>query len=302
MNRKYIIPARILLGLFLIPAPARLQARVVLVVSSQANLEQEIAGNFKQAHAGLLEEYNLRGLEDEARKIGKNLVARPPELLVVIGNLAAKMAKESSPDCPIIYAAASNVQGLELTGERVYGISVQPRAGPILENFKLALPGYRRIGIIYNPNYLEKEIKELEIAGNKAGLVLKPVPVREMKEIPQALNQLLGQVEVYLMLDDPGVLTADTFPFIFVSCYQKKIPIFAASQEMVKNGALAGFAPNPADVGLKMAELARQILQAKNPQLREIYPEGDLYLNARIAAGFNLSFPPQAKKIGSTIE
>ena len=292
----------IVFGLLIFLLPALLWARVVLVVSSTLPQYQEVASGFKQSFPGTLEEYNLRGLEDEVRKLGKSLAASPPDLIIVIGNQAAKMAKEYCPNCPVICAAASNAQGIKLSGDLAAGVSAFPSPAKIMENLKLLFPDRRRVGIIYNPSYTGREIQELQGESAKAGFTLRAISINEMKEMPSALSRLIPEIEVYLILDDPGVINTDTFPYIFMNCFQKKVPIFVTRQDMVKNGAIAGFAPDNAKAGAELAQLASQFLSQKTFKNRLVYPEGKLYLNPKIARALNLTFTAQIQNQAVTLE
>jgi len=291
MSRGKFFPT---LALLVLLFPFRLSARVMMVVSGRGAQYEEIVTSFKQSYSGITEEYNLMGLEDEARKLGEAITAKRPDLMIVVGNLAAKTAKEYCPGCAVVYAAADNVRGLKLEGSKISGVSVHPASAKVIENLKLALPGLQQIGILYHPTYAGKEIAELKAAAQKAGLKLEAVPVTQIKEIPDALNQLLPRIDAYLMLDDPGVVTSDTFPFIFMTCFQKKIPIFATSYDLIAKGALAGYAPDPATFGSELALLANQALNRKPASMEKPAP-GQLFLNTKIASMWNFNFAPAAR-------
>jgi ABC-type uncharacterized transport system substrate-binding protein len=291
MSRAKIFPALTLLVMLL---PFWLSARVMMVVSGRGSQSDEIVAAFKQSYSGITEEYNLMGLEDEARKLGKSIVEKRPDLLIVVGNLAAKAAKEYCSDCAVVYAAADHVRGLKLSGSKISGVSVHPSSAKVIENLKLALPGLQQIGILYHPTYAGKEIAELQAAAKKAGLSLTALPVTQIKEIPRALTQLLPKIDAYLMLDDPGVVTSDTFPFIFMTCFSKKIPIFATSYDLISKGALAGYAPDAASYGSELANLSNEALNRK-PAGKEKPAPAKLFLNAKIASMWNFNFPQAAR-------
>jgi len=293
--------SRILI-LLLILFPAFAHARVVLVVSSQDPYYLEVAAGFKKSFSGAYEEYNLRGLEDEVRRLGKDFENSPPKLVIVIGNIAAKMAKEYCPDALVVYAAASNAAGLKFNERKVLGVAESPSVPKMIENIKSLFPASTRIGLIYNPQYVNKEVIELQNLSARQGFSVKAIAVTEIKQIPTALSQLLPNIDLYLMFNDPGVINSDTFPFIFLACFQKKIPIFATNLSMVKNGAIAGLAADSASVGQELARLGNLAFQEKAGKEKIIYPEGKLYLNMKIAAASNLTFPPQVKDKASIIQ
>jgi putative tryptophan/tyrosine transport system substrate-binding protein len=286
--------AAIVLGLFLL-APALLQARVALVVSSNDAYYLEVAAGFKKNFSGAFEEYNLRGLEDELRKLGQDLQTNPPKLVVVVGNLAAKMAGEYCGASTVVYAAASNISGLKMNEKRMWGVSDSPAVARVADSMKQLFPASNRIGLIYNPQYVSREVSELQALAAKQGLTIKAMPVTEIKQIPATLSQLMPNIDLYLMFNDPGVINSDTFPFIFLACFQKKIPIFATSFSMVKNGAIAGLTADSASAGAELARLANLAAQDKPGKEKLVFPDGKLYLNQKIASASNLTFPQQLK-------
>jgi putative tryptophan/tyrosine transport system substrate-binding protein len=288
-------------ALLLCILPAVVQAKVMLVVSSDDAYYTEVASSFKKSFGQPVEEVNLLGLEDESRKLGKTLAASKPELLIAVGNLSAKMAKEYCADCQILYAAASNASERKLSGANVYGISAQPSAAKIIDNIKLVFPNASKVGVIYQPNFTGKDIAQLQAAAAKANLKLIAEPITQMKDIPNTLTKLIPQIDLYLMLDDPGVISDDTFPFIFLNCFQKKIPIFATSQEILKKCGIAGYGYSPAQLGSELGKYATDIMAQKGGG-KERVASAKLFLNKKIAGMYNYSFPDSAASQGTVIQ
>jgi putative tryptophan/tyrosine transport system substrate-binding protein len=291
----------VLAGLLLCMIPGLVRAKVMLVVSSDDPYYSEVAAGFKKSFGQPVEEYNLLGLEDESRKLGKGLAASKPELLIAVGNLSAKMAKEYCADCQILYAAASNASERKLSGATVYGISAQPSAAKTIDSIKLVFPNAQKVGLIYNAAFTGKDVSALQAAAGKAGLKLIAEPITQMKDIPTTLTKLIPQIDLYLMLDDPGVVSDDTFPFIFLNCFQKKIPIFATSQEILKKCGIAGYGYNPAQLGSELGKYAADIM-AQKPGGKERVASAKLFLNKKIAQMYNYSFPDQAASQGTIVQ
>ena len=283
--------------------PGLVQAKVMLVVSSDDPYYTEIASGFKKSFGQPVEEYNLLGLEDESRKLGKTLAGSPsgPELLVAVGNLSAKMAKEYCAGCQVLYAAASNASERKLAGANVYGIAAQPSASKIIDNIKLVFPNAQKVGLIFQPSFTGKDVAQLQAAAAKANLKLIAEPITQMKDIPNTLTKLIPQIDLYLMLDDPGVVSDDTFPFIFLNCFQKKIPIFATSQEILKKCGIAGYGYSPAQLGSELGKYAADIM-AQKAGGKERVVSAKLFLNKKIAGMYNYNFPEQAASQGTAIQ
>jgi putative ABC transport system substrate-binding protein len=299
-NRKNIIIALgVVLTLISGPAHAR---TVFLVVSSEDPYNQKIAAGFKKSFTGVFEETNLFGLEDRSRALGKTLSENPPRLMVAIGDLAAKSAKQYCPDCPVVYAAASNPEGLGLSGPNVNGISNLPSPAKLMENIRVVFPEVKNVGLVYQPKYVGKQAEQLRAAAAKAGLNLHAVAIGQMKEIPKAFEEISPKIDLLLLIEDPGVVTNDTLPFLFINCIKKKIPVFVSSEDLLKKCGVAGYGLDPEKLGADLAGLSSEVLAEKSPGGKVKSTSGMLVLNKKIAQMYNYNFPAQASSQGITIQ
>ena len=287
--------------LVLCAAPARART-VLLVVSADDPYDQKIAASFKKTYSGILDETNLFGLEDRSRQLGTSLADNPPRLLVAVGDLAARTAKQYCANCPVLYAAASNPDGINLSGPNVYGISNIPSPAKMMENVKLAFPEVKNVGLIYQPKNTGKLIAPLQAAASKSGLALNTVPIEQMKEVPKAFDQLANSVDLLLLLQDPGVITTDTLHYLFINCIKKKIPVFVSNEDLLRKCGVAGYGLDPEQLGAELAGLASDIMRDKVAGSKVRSENGSLLLKKKIAQMYNYNFSAQATSVGISMQ
>lgn len=87
---------------FILAGPTR-AARVVLVLSSDEPEYQAVAAGFAGAFTGESVKINLEGSDEKQRATGEELKASKPAVVVVVGDLAAQMAKWYLEDVPVVY-------------------------------------------------------------------------------------------------------------------------------------------------------------------------------------------------------
>ena len=299
-NRKNIIIA-LAVALTLISGLAHART-VFLVVSSDDPFHQKIAAGFKKSFTGIFEENNLYGLEDRSRALGKTLSENPPRLMVVIGDLAAKTAKQYCANCPIVYAAVSSPDGINLTGPNVYGISNIPNPSKMVENIRVVFPDVKNVGLIFQPKNTGKQVEQIQAAMSKAGLSLKAAPIEQMKEIPKAFEQITPQIDLLLLIEDPGVVNNDTLPYLFINCIKKKIPVFVSSEDLLKKCGVAGYSLDPEKLGAELAGLSSDVMAEKGPSSKLKSSSGNLMLNKKIAQMYNYNFSAQASGQGIIVQ
>ena len=271
------------------------QARTVfLVVSSDDPFDQKIAAGFKKSFTGVFEEDNLFGLEDRSHALGKTFAENPPRLMAVIGDLAAKTAKQYCANCPVVYASVSTPDSINLSGPEVYGISNLPSPAKLVENIRLTFPAVKNVGLIFQARNTGKQVEQIQAAMTKAGLALKTAPIEQMGEIPKAFEQITTQSDLLLLIEDPEVVNNDTLPFLFINCIKKKIPVFVSSDDLLKKCGVAGYDHDPEKLGAELARLSSDVMAEKGGGIKLRFFSGNLVLNKKIAQMYNYNFPAPA--------
>jgi putative ABC transport system substrate-binding protein len=213
-------------------------------------------------------------------------------LLLAIGPDAARAAAELRPSCPVILALVPEARksGLEVSTPLV-PMFVPP--GRQLKALRAALPGAKKIGILYDPAISKPLVNECEAAARSAGVTLVRKEVGARQEVAAAVRAMVGEVDAIWLLPDTTVIGADTFKFIMLTALQAKVPVVGFSEGMSKAGALLAVEADYGEMGQKAARAAQRILagQAAAPEA----PDGAIYLNAKSAGVLGLSLPAEIK-------
>ena len=64
-----------------------------------------------------------------------------------------------------------------------------------------------------------------------------------------------GKIDMFWMLPDTSVVTAETVESILLFSFQNKVPVFSFSSKYVKMGALASISADPFDLGAQTGEI-----------------------------------------------
>ena len=135
----------------------------VLVFSSEKPEYKALVTGFNSAFSGNFREINLKGSDEHQRTVGKELKASKPAVAVVVGNLAAQMAKWYLEDVPIVYCDSVQATKIALAGKKVIGIYHEPDPMEQIEIMHKLFSAKTRVGLLYSPKYAridEEKIKK----------------------------------------------------------------------------------------------------------------------------------------------
>ena len=133
-------------------------------------------------------------------------------------------------------------------------------------------------------------------AARASGLSLTSTTVNSGAEVFPALQNLLPNVDVLLLLPDPSVINRHTVQNLMLSAYRQHVPAVAYSQDLVQVGALAAVFSTPQQIGRQLAEIIQNILPGKNWDLPPpVYPKYfTINTNASVARALEINVPGEA--------
>lgn len=242
----------------------------VLIFPLQADAGGDIAvirshdlDPYNQAFAGFSEscpnnvnQYTLGGNRTSQQRMAQEIGETKPRMVLAIGLVAAKLAKEYLKDIPALYIMVSNPKKYGLVGNNIAGITLNIPVDAQFKAYKTLVPGLKTIGVIYDANNSGEIIREANAVAKKLGMQLVAVSVSSQKEVPEALRSMLGKVDTVWMVPDETVVTTDSFKYFLVTTLENGVPFFAASDIFVEAGALAALTPDYTDVGRQGCQLA----------------------------------------------
>jgi ABC-type uncharacterized transport system substrate-binding protein len=265
---------------------------IVLVLSSDSPKCRAVAAGFKTAFSGDLREFNLEGSDEKQRKIGEQLKSSKPAVAVVVGDLAAQMAKWYLAGVAVIYCDAVRAAKLSLDDDMTIGIYHEPALSEQLRMLHDLFPGKTRVGLVYCPEYTGIDQADIKGQASAMGVTLEIQSMKSIKEVPDKLKSLIGTVDLLWVCTDPVVLSRHSIQFIVLQAISAGKPIFCGDDGLAHGGATAALVPDLNDAGQKAAREAKRVLSGSDPKPGTIvYPRGKLVLNQKTAALLNISFP-----------
>ena len=258
---------------------------------------------------GYVEGRNLRieiryaeGRLDRLAGLAQELSNVPVDVLVTAGSHVTRVTRKTTRDIPIVMAYAGDpvggglVDGLSRPAGRITGLTtLSPQlAGKRLELLKETLPKVKDIGVVWNPEVLERVIqfKETQLAAAKLRIPLHSFEARSVDEIGTALKSASSKpVDAVIVMNDA-----------LLQSHQKKIVDLAANhrlpslyqlREAAKLGGLMSYGPSFPDMHRRAAAYVDKILQGTKPgELPIEQPtKFELVINLKAAHLLGISIP-----------
>ncbi len=218
-----------------------------------------------------------------------------PHLIVAIGARAALSYEARVGSAPLLLAGASGpeIDGLIRRGSgRIFGVGLQIPFDLQFETLKEVLTQAGRVGVLHGIENREA-IRQARISARRHGLTLVPIEIANLKEIPDALSDLLGQVDALWALPDATIYSPEIAPFIILQTLRQRVPFMSFSQNFVRAGSLLSLHCDLEDVGEQAGRLALAVLHGRDTAPAGMSPPRTvrLSLNLRVADVIGLAIP-----------
>jgi putative ABC transport system substrate-binding protein len=240
--------------------------------------------------------------EEMAERTAREFVQVRVDLIVAIGDSAARAAKAATSEIPIVMVHVTDpvahgfVNSLARPGGNVTGFvyfSISPAKH--VELFKAMIPGLRLILVLIDPNDPATPAQLTEL--RRAASIMK-LKLMEREATDQAgLEQVFGSIKPG---DIDGVVSASnslhikfTTPLITLAS-AKRAPLASYRKEAVEEGALFSYAPDIAAIGRRAAAVVDKILKGAKPSDIPVDEPSkfELVINLRTAVALDLTIPP----------
>lgn len=238
--------------------------------------------------------YDIEGDDRKAAQIIDEVRQKRPDLILTLGTAATEAAAARINDIPIVFSVVLNpsVNNILRRGN-ITGVSMDIPFLTQFEVLKSAVPGIKRIGMLYNPAETGYVVDSARAAAERIGITLIAVSVASEKEVPSKLEEISRKIDVLYMIADSSVYTPKSTEFILVYTLKRGIPFIGLSEKYVKAGALLALSWDYNDLGMQAGELGYRIIQGARPdELSVAYPRDvPLILNLRTARNIGIKIP-----------
>jgi len=220
-------------------------------------------------------------------------------LTVAVGPGAARSAIESDSREPLLLAMLSRIEyetlkaspGLRRPDRRVGVLLRDPSMADQLALVDAALPQRRRLGVVATADS-EPVLAELERAAGK-NWTLQVATAPDAKSIAPALRGVLSGSDAILVLPDAiGDDQAATLAVLHAAA-NAGLPVFGASEGMVRSGGLAAAVSTPAQLARQAQAMGQKLAAAPAGVMVESARPASVRVNANVARGLGLRLPDE---------
>jgi putative ABC transport system substrate-binding protein len=205
--------------------------------------------------------------------LAEELVAGKPNILIGIGGDVVKALVEASKDSiPVVGGVSDNpiragfAASLARPGGNFTGVTflTDEMAAKRMELLKEAIPGAKRVAVVYNPQHLDDELAFARRAAGSLAIELSTYPIVHADELDGALRSMAAT------RPDAVFVIASRLTNLFSARIaqfglQEKIPIVAAWREFTANGALLSYGPDRVVQAKRIAEYIYKVLNGTKP-------------------------------------
>ncbi len=201
-------------------------------------------------------------------------------------------------------------QNVNLVYAMTPGLFIKPRGGEgktikvaLIPNFDVTLaalrrlqPGMRRLRIFWMAPELGRFSDLVKSEGAKLGVEVTPVKVEYTDDLPALLRRSLGGADAIWLPPDPLLITAETVMMFKEFSAGNRIPFYASSKGLTRDGAVASVGVSFAVMGTTAAEAVKALEAGATPPALIFPPKVEIAVNASAARRCGLQLPPEAVK------
>ncbi|RJR19311.1 MAG: hypothetical protein C4582_10670 [Desulfobacteraceae bacterium] len=203
------------------------------------------------------------------------------DLRVAVGPNAALFLEEDSKkdDPPILYTMVLNPAGVLSDAVPGCGVPLDIPVDVQMEGISRAMPGLRRLGLLYDPAYNSRFFEEGLKKAASLGLTIHPVAVTARKDIPSAIDANIDKIDAIWMIPDRTVIAESIVEYVIKEAMLKKIPTVGYNKFFYENGAAAAFVFDYNEIGRQTAGIVLDALKGVDCVTQ--VPRFRLWLNPR---------------------
>lgn len=258
---------------------------VIVVKSYSIKPYEEAIRGFKSVCNCSIKEFDLS--ETDGQDVLREIRKRKPAIVLTIGADALELAKEI--ETPIVYTMVLNPQSIVSKKENISGVSMEIPPGKQVDEFHKALPGIKRIGLVYDPRKTPAGFVSAAIkAAESKGITLVAREVSSSMKVMSAVNSMKESIDAFWMLPDSTVVTPETVEFLLMFSVENTIPILAFSEKYVEVGAIMSLSMDAFAMGRNAGEIAQGIIGGEDAGNMPISSNGRIVLSINLRAAGKL--------------
>ena len=247
----------------------------------------------------------IEGKSERTPSLVSELIQLKVDVLISAALSATRVAKKETKKIPIVFnipddpVAVGLVESLARPGGNITGVARLGRelSGKRLELLTEAIPGIKRVGILYSPTNI--------LVSSRRNYEDYEAPARALKITPQLIHvrnpsqDLDGAIREAVKGNLNGLIIIDTtplFPYrekIVELAFKNRLPLLAETTIWVEAGGLMSYSANEPESYRRIATYVDKVLKGTKPaDLPVEQPtKFEFVINLKTASALNLTIP-----------
>jgi putative ABC transport system substrate-binding protein len=244
-----------------------------------------------------------RGAESKPERLpalARELVATRPDLIYVLGGDVVPFVRSATSTIPIVTAVSNDpvqsglVASLARPGGNITGVTFvsSDLAAKRLQFLRELDPQLARLAVLWNPDHVDPEYREIQIAGRALNVQVQSLEVRSPADLDRAYQTALSMRAQALMAVSSRLLTVDRASIIgFAS--QHRLLLASGWGPWAREGAILSYGPDLNDITRRSAAHVDKILRGASPaELPVEQPtKFQLVINGKVAKILGVRLP-----------
>ncbi len=235
--------------------------KVIIVKSYSSPLYRQVITAFSIESKAAIVEYNLNNRQERAQAIIEKFKNNPPALIFTLGPLATRLIHRGLPKVPLLFALVPQYRHYlnpKAPNTQIMGITLTRSLRYQFLTIKKLSPKVKTIGVIYNPRFSRKLVRQAHKVTAALGLQLAAAKVDTSEDVEDAIRLFEGQVDALWQVADPSIQTS--FKPLLRFTFRSKLPFFALSEKFVQAGALVSVSLDYPSIGHQAGQMSNQFL------------------------------------------
>jgi ABC-type uncharacterized transport system substrate-binding protein len=241
------------------------------------------------------------GKPDRLRGLAGELVAIKPDLIFALGGDVAPSARVATNTIPIVVAVSNDpvqaglVASLAHPGGNITGVTFvsSDLAVKRLQFLRDIAPSLNRVGVIWNPDHVDPEYREVQSASKTLGIQVQSLEVRGAEDFESAFQAATNHRIQALMPITSRLMLTNRARIIEFS-KQHQLLLASGFGPWAREGALLSYGPDTDASTKRAAAYVDKVLRgAKADELPIEQPtKFQLVINSQTAKSLFLDIPP----------
>ena len=212
------------------------------------------------------------GRPERLRGLAGELVAAKPDLIFALGGDVAPFARAATSTIPIVMVVSVEpvqtglVASLARPGGNITGVTFvsSDLAAKRLQFLHEIAPHLERIAVIWNPDHIDPEYRETQIAGKTLGLQVQSLEVRSAEDFEAAFQAATSARAQAIIPVSSRLMTINRSRIIQFS-RQQRLLLASGWGPWAREGALLSYGPDLDVITRRAATYVDRILRGTRP-------------------------------------